>query len=507
MTPAGRPTVAVIGAGIAGLAAAWELARASPGAGVPSPEVHVFERDLRPGGVLRSAPFGGRTLDLAADGFTSRRPEAVTLCEELGIGDELVPAAATGGSVLARGRLRPLPAGLVSGVPTRWWPLACSGVLGPLESLRVARDLVVPHPGTRQVTGDRSVGEIVADRLGRPVVERLVDPVMGGGHAGSVDSLSAAAVEPVLIAASHQPGSLMHRVGRTRRAREWTGTPAVRPSGSWSLAGGTTRLVDRLVERLRAGGVAVHTGTAVEALVRDGHPATGGRPQGGPRWRLVLAGPDEVGTGEGTFTADAVVCALPATATATLLALHAPVAAGLLTTVEYASVSTVTVSVPVSAMRRPLSGAGFVVPQATTIDGRPALITGCTYLTHKWPHLAVADAELLRISVGRAGDLRPAVLDDDELAAAAFAQCAGVLSLTGPPSLAMVTRWDRGCPQYQVGHLVRVAEVDKAVAAVGGLAVAGAATRGVDIPACIGSGREAGRRVLRSLTADGSQVR
>jgi len=338
-------------------------------------------------------------------------------------------------------------------------------------------------------------------------VERLVDPVMGGGHAGSVDSLSAAAVEPVLIAASHQPGSLMHRVGRTRRAREWTGTPAVRPSGSWSLAGGTTRLVDRLVERLRAGGVAVHTGTAVEALVRDGHPATGGRPQGGPRWRLVLAGPDEVGTGEGTFTADAVVCALPATATATLLALHAPVAAGLLTTVEYASVSTVTVSVPVSAMRRPLSGAGFVVPQATTIDGRPALITGCTYLTHKWPHLAVADAELLRISVGRAGDLRPAVLDDDELAAAAFAQCAGVLSLTGPPSLAMVTRWDRGCPQYQVGHLVRVAEVDKAVAAVGGLAVAGAATRGVDIPACIGSGREAGRRVLRSLTADGSQVR
>ena len=216
MTAGHRPTIAVVGAGIAGLAAAWELVVAADRAGTPAPIVLVLESGRRIGGKLRAAEFAGRTVDVAADAFLSRRPEAAELCDELGLDDQLVPVGASGASIWARGRLRAMPAGLNLGVPTRWWPLVRSGILSPAESLAVARDLVIPHRRGREAFGDRSVGEIVGERLGRPVVDRLVDPLIGGINAGGVDDLSAAATMPVLIAAALQPGSLMHRLGGVR---------------------------------------------------------------------------------------------------------------------------------------------------------------------------------------------------------------------------------------------------------------------------------------------------
>ncbi|MHB1712954.1 MAG: FAD-dependent oxidoreductase, partial [Acidimicrobiales bacterium] len=141
-----RPVIAVVGAGIAGLAAAWELVAGSDRPGRDgSPIVHILEAGDRTGGKLDSAEFGGRAVDTAADAFLGRRPEATGLCAELGLGDQLVPVGTTGASILARGRLRRMPTGVQLGVPTQWWPLARSGLLGPVESLRVAKDLVVPH--------------------------------------------------------------------------------------------------------------------------------------------------------------------------------------------------------------------------------------------------------------------------------------------------------------------------------------------------------------------------
>jgi oxygen-dependent protoporphyrinogen oxidase len=516
-----RPTVAVVGGGIAGLAAAWELMVGSERDGTPIPEVHVFEADDRLGGKLRSAAFAGREVDLAADAFLGRRPEATELCHEIGVADQLVPVGATGASIWARGRLRAMPDGLNLGVPTRWLPLARSGILGPLESLRVARDVALPHFATANVMGDRSVGEIVVERLGRPIVDRLVDPLVGGINAGSVDDLSAAATFPALIAAAHQPGSFMHRLGRARSPQPITsGGPDGAPP-FWSLAGTTASLADRLAAALEERGVRIHTGTRVDAI-DGGRPGVVGRGPGRGRWSLVLAPEDgaahdngppvnghadaalasgSAANGIGSLVVDGVVIAVPATEAAVLLAPYAPVAAGMLSVIDYASVAVVTLSLPANSFGVELSGTGFLVPRTSIIDDRPALVTGCTYLGRKWPHLARPDEELIRASVGRFGDERHQQLDDDELQASVRGELATILGLHNTPLATRVTRWEKAFPQYRPGHLLRVAKIEEDLAGLDGIALAGAALRGVGIPACIGSGRAAARRVLASVSA------
>jgi protoporphyrinogen/coproporphyrinogen III oxidase len=498
-----RPAVAVVGGGIAGLAAAWELVAGSDHQGRGGPIVHVFESDNRIGGKLRSAEFAGRTVDLAADAFLARRPEATELCDELGLSDELVPVGATGASIWARRRLRAMPDGLNLGVPTQWWPLALSGILSPIESLRVSRDVVLPRFGTTGLIGDRSVGEIVGDKLGRPVVDRLVDPLIGGIHAGWVDELSAAATFPLLIAAARQPGSFMHRMGHARSAPPSASGPVEAGPPFWSLSGSTADLVDRLAAALGDRGVGIHVGAPVEAI-EDGRPGAAGR----SRWILSIGGTGGAGhraegpVEGGSLEVDAVVLAVPAPEAAVLLAPHAPVAAGMLSTIEYASVAVVTMSLPAGTIRAPLTGTGFLVPRTSVIDGRAALITGCTYLGRKWPHLARPGDELLRASVGRFGDDRHRQLDDDELGASVFGELAAMVGIDGTRLETRVTRWDRSFPQYAVGHLIRVGAIEQDVAELGGVAVAGAAFSGVGIPACIGSGRAAARRVLASVTGE-----
>lgn len=512
-SPGPRPVVAVVGGGIAGLAAAWELVTAGAG-GDSGPEVHVFEASDRTGGKMRTAEFAGRRVDLAADGFLARRPEATDLCAELGLEDTLVPVGASGASIWARGRLRMMPDGLNLGVPTRWWPLFRSGILSPVESIGVAKDLVKPHLRTGMTFGDRSVGRIVGDRLGRPVVERMVDPLVGGIQAGGVDELSAAATFPVLIAASDQPGSLMRALGRVMRrpspssASSAPAPPATSPA-FWSLPDGTASLAELLAAELQRRGVVVHTSTPVESV-----EWTGDRGPGPSRWQLTLGRTASAGTVDGNGSgpgtvggdrtadgpeADGLVLAVPAREAAVLLAPHAPVAAGMLSTIEYASVAVVTLALPPGAVTAPLRGTGFLVPRTSTIDGRPSLITGVTYLSRKWPNLSRPDDELIRASVGRYGDERHALMDDAELTASVLGELDALLGVRHPPLHASVTRWQDALPQYEVGHLLRVGRIDQDVAGLGAVGIAGATLRGVGIPACIGSGRAAAQRVLASL--------
>jgi oxygen-dependent protoporphyrinogen oxidase len=486
-----RPVVAVVGGGIAGLAAAWELVTGDPGGGV-TPEVHLLDPGGRVGGWLRSAEFAGRTVDLAADAFVARRPEATDLCAELGLTEQLVPPAAAGASVWARDRLRPMPDGLNLGVPTRWWPLARSGILTAAESLRVAIDLVQPHFGTNGVIGDRAVGAIVGPRLGRPVVERLVDPLVGGINAGDVDELSAAAAFPYLLAASLQPGSLMRQLGRGLRNGAKP-APAERPPLFWSLRTGTAGLTGRLSAELERRGVRIRTGVSLEAV---GSRAPGGMAGGGTGpWRLHLrADRPEV------FDADGVVLAVPAGVAAGLLAGLTTEVAALLGTIDYASVAVLTIALPETSVPSPIYGTGFLVPRTGTLDGARPLVTAATYLGRKWPHLARRGDELVRVSVGRREDERHQSLDDDELLEAVLLELAHLLGVRDRPIDWMVTRFDRAFPQYRVGHLIRVARIEQGVAELGGMELAGAAYRGVGIPACIGSGRDAGRRLLGFLS-------
>jgi oxygen-dependent protoporphyrinogen oxidase len=479
------PTVAVVGAGIAGLAAAWELITGPGEAGRP-PNVHVFDSAGLVGGKLRSAHFAGRTVDVAADAFLARRPEATELCQELGLTGRLVPVGAAGASIWARGRLRAMPPGLNLGVPTRWWPLARSGILSAGESARVARDLVAPRPRPPTDAGDRSVGDIVSRRLGRPVVERLVDPLVGGINAGGVDHLSAAATFPLLMATSRQPGSLIRHL-RQAATPPQVSTPTAAGPVFWSLPDSTAGLARSLTDELVRRGVSIHLRTPVEAI-------GSGSPTGTGRWRLEFGA-----SGPPPLPVDGVVLAVPAPDTAGLLAPHAPDAADLLRTIAYASVAVVTLSIPSEAVGGPLVGTGALVPRTSVFDGRPALITGCTYLGRKWPHLGRPGDELIRVSVGRFGDTRHMDLDDEALTAVAVSELGHLIGLRTGPREAMVTRWDSSFPQYDVGHLVKVEAIDRAVATLHGLALAGAAYRGVGIPACIGSGRAAARAVLAAV--------
>jgi oxygen-dependent protoporphyrinogen oxidase len=406
--------------------------------------------------------------------------------------------------------------------------MARSGILGPVESLRLAGDLVSRHPAAASDgkdhsagdLGDRSVSDLVGPRLGRQVVDRLADPLIGGIHAGGVDHLSAAATHPGLLEASRAKGSLMRALGRGLAASatapaapsitgstalpDETATPSdgssaappgAPPNGTpagpapvfWSLAQGTAGLVTRLAAQLSSRGVTIRTGVTVDGLV----PAAG---RSGHRWKLSL--------GDGTTLAvDGVVVAVPAPRAASLLTDLAPQAAAHLAAIEYASVAVVTLALPPDALRQPLYGTGFLVPRSTRIGGRAALMTGCTYLSQKWPHLARPQDHLLRVSVGRFGDERPADVDDRELAATAVDELTHILDLRGEPSEWSVTRWPGAFPQYRVGHLDRVAEIDRGLGALPALALAGAAYRGVGIPACIGSGRAAARLVLDSLAS------
>jgi oxygen-dependent protoporphyrinogen oxidase len=515
-----RPlTVAVVGGGITGLVAAWELTGGDDGPGPDTPSVVVLEATDRLGGKLRTVEFDGRPVDQGPDGFLGRRAEAVALCRAIGLGDDLMPIAASGAEVWARGRRRVLPSGLAMGIPTRFLPTARSGILGPLGTLRLFRDLAAPRRDVRGPLGDRAIGPLVARKLGHRVVDRLVDPLIGGIHAGGVADMSTAAVFPLLLAVAQR------RTGFMRSLRQATATaarmeaerrteageeedPAAGPA-FWSLRNGMGSLVDRLAEVLDERGVTVRTNSPVELLDEHGGP--------GSPWVLHTA--------EGPVVADGVVLAVPAGPAAELLTSHDGNAAALLRGIDHASVAIVTFEYPEEQVPAGLIGTGLLVPRGTVLppsgrvsdggDGgasdrgsghgggsdadRTCLVTACSYLSTKWPHLSRPGQFLVRASVGRFGDARPAALDDDALIARVRAELGVLLGIHGEPTAATVQRWHDALPQYRVHHLLRVTGIESAVAELPSLAVAGAAYRGVGIAACVASGRSAGRAVLDSV--------
>jgi protoporphyrinogen/coproporphyrinogen III oxidase len=480
--------VVVVGGGISGLATAWELSGGHS-------QVIVIESASRLGGALDSAKFGGRIVDTGPDGFLGRRPEALDLCHEIGLGDALVPIAGRGAGVWARGRIRPLPAGLALGIPTRFWPAARSGILGVRGQLGLARDVLLPRPDVRGPIGDRSIGPLVARKLGKRVADRLVDPLIGGIHAGSVDDMSAAATYPPLLVAAQKRGSLM----RALRAE----VPAPAPSDDapplfWALHEGMASLIEQLRVALVTRGVEIRCDTTVQHLERS--ELREGGSSSSSRWNIVtgdltqgVAGP----TSGGSIEADAIVLAVPAPVAASLLEPHDDEAAGLLGGISYASVTLVTFRVSLEAPAAPLAGTGFLVPRrsAPPAGGDAWAVTAVTYLSEKWPYLMTEGEVLLRASLGRYGDNRADEWSDEEVVGRAWSELGALMGLGGEPLEARVTRWPRAFPQYRVHHLMRTAGIEAAVARIGGIAVAGSAYRGVGIPACIASGRAAARAI------------
>jgi oxygen-dependent protoporphyrinogen oxidase len=495
----------VIGGGIAGLSAAWELTCAAPGT-----RVVVLEADDRLGGKLRTGEIGGRAVDLGPDAFLARRPEAVALCHELGLGDELVSPGARGAFVWARGQLRALPAGLALGVPTRLYPLARSGILSPVGVGRAAVDLLSWSPRRRAPAHDGPdlpVADITRRRLGRQVTERLVDPLIGGIHAGDTTQMSTAAVFPALLEAAARPGSLMRALRPAANTAANTSTPTAptthghlgvpdgEPPVFYTVRGGLARLVESLASSLRARGVEVRRRTPAEHLARRGAPGDSvGGDDAAARWA--------VRTAADTVDCDAVVIATPAGTAAALLGPVDHTIATMLEKIAYSHVTLVTMRFPAAGVERALEGTGFLVPAAAG-----CLITACTWLTSKWPELQRPGDVLLRASTGRFGDDRASAMSDDEIVERVLEELGPMLGLRAGPTESIVTRWTGAFPQYAVGHVERVRSIEDSVARVPALALAGAALHGVGIPACIASGRQAARTVLGASVLTGHATR
>jgi len=443
--------VVVVGGGISGLAAALEARALRPDA-----EVVVLEASGRLGGKVARSEVGGIQVDEGADSMLTRVPDGLALATAAGLHDELVHPAAGQASVWSRGRLRDLPAGTLLGLPTDLAALARSELLSARGLARVPLDLVLPGS---PVDEDVSVGDLVARRFGREVVDRLVDPLLGGVYAGRADLLSLRATLPQLVAAAGRHRSLLLAAREARAATPPTDGPLFA-----SLPGGLGRLPEQLA---LVSGADVRLRTTVRALDRT--------PTG---WRLTTGNAAD----PGRLDADAVVLAVPAGPAGRLLQGLAPAV-----DVDYASVAIVTL---VLDGPTPGRGSGYLVP---AVEGRTT--KAVTFTSRKWAHLAGPRA-VVRASVGRYGEAEDLQREDADLVATVLAELAQAV---GPlPSLAAsrVTRWGGGLPQYAVGHLDRVRRTREAVARHPGLAVAGAAYDGVGVPACARSGREAARTAV-----------
>jgi oxygen-dependent protoporphyrinogen oxidase len=473
VTPDASLHVAVIGGGIAGLAAARAL-EAMPGV-----RVTVLEGAAAVGGKLRVSDVGGVPVDDGAEQVLVRRPEGRDLAIAVGLGADLVHPAASGAGVWSRGALRALPAGTVMGVPAGLRSLARGDLLTRRERARVALDRWLPG---EPLSDDVSVGSHVARRMGRAVVDRLVEPLLGGVWAGRADSLSLAATVPQLWNALREERSLL---AAARRAQPTPSAAAGPPFAS--LRGGLGRLPGAVLADLqRSPAVTVRTSTTVRELRRT--------PSG---WEITV-GPTP---SPEILTADAVVVAVPARAASRLLAADVPSAAAELAEVDYASVGLITLAFRRSHVGPLPAGTGFLVPP---VEGR--LAKAATFASAKWGWYAetAPDLVLVRLSVGRHGDEADLQRDDADLVDGVRRDLASMAGVSAAPVDARVTRWGGALPQYAVGHLDRVARLRAAVAAVPGLAVCGAAYDGVGVPACIASGQRAAAEVLARLPLPGT---
>ncbi|MEU9290977.1 protoporphyrinogen oxidase [Streptomyces sp. NPDC048275] len=451
---AGAGHVVVIGAGIAGLAAAHRLLDRGM-------RVTVLEASDRVGGKLLPGEIAGVRVDLGAESMLARRPEAVALAREVGLADRLQPPATASASLWTRGTLRPMPKGHVMGVPGT--ASALSGVLSDEGLRRIERDADLPRT---EVGDDVAVGEYVAARLGREVVDRLVEPLLGGVYAGDAYRISMRAAVPQLFEAAHRHDSLTEAV-REIQARA-AGAQQTGPV-FMGIAGGVGQLPLAVAESVHARGAEIVTGAPVTELRRTGGADS---PTG---WRVVAA--DRV------LHTDAVVLALPAPAAAALLRTEAPVAAAELAAVEYASMALVTLAYRRGEIALP-DGSGFLVPP---VDGHT--IKASTFASQKWGWIAEDNPDLLvlRTSVGRYGETEVLGRADADLVDVSRRDLREATGLAAEPVATRVTRWDDGLPQYPVGHHARVARVREHVGKLPGLAVCGAAYDGVGIPACIAS--------------------
>lgn len=474
--------VAVVGGGIAGLAAAHRLRQR----GAP---YLLFEAAGRLGGKILTEAVDGFVLDAGPDAFLSERRQVLELSAAVGLEDRLIGTndERAGTYVFSRGRLHCLPDGLVMMVPTRLLPFLASPLVSWPGKLRMALDLVLPP---RRDDADESLASFVRRRLGREALERIAEPLVAGIHAGDAETMSLKTCFPRFLEMERRHGSLIRGMLAARRRRA-AAAPA--PGGAEAPAPGRAGLRRTYFMSYRGGMGELPAAVAArleDDRVRRGCPvrrleAVAG-PGGRPRYRLLVEGAPPV-------EAAAVVLAIPADAAAALLAPLAPEVAATLGTIPFVSTATVSLAYRRADFPAPPAGFGFVVP---AVEGRRVM--GVTYTSIKWDfRVPDPDHVLLRAVVGGPAGRDLAEAAPERILEAVRAELADILGVTAPPRLARVYRWVRGWPQHTVGHLERMAAAEAALAArLPGVTLAGGSYRGHGIGLCIQSGWDAAERAL-----------
>jgi oxygen-dependent protoporphyrinogen oxidase len=453
----------IVGGGISGLSAAYEFVRRGW-------QIEVHEASNRWGGKIWSSPVGDRLVDAGPDAILARAEAGIGLCRELGLDDEIThPIAAKPAYLFIDDTLHLLPAGTVLGVPVDLSVLDQTDLITDHGRRQAARDLELPPP---DLNNDMPLGRLCRERLGNELTDRLIDPLIGGINASDIDQLSLRAAAPLLAKAVSDHGSLIRgiaalypNIGATLGSQQPVpeASSKSKPVGTrapvfFSLQAGIARLIERLVQELPEN--ALHLNSPIEH-VRQLDPE-----------------------------ADAIVVAVPAGAGARLLADVTP-ATKHLDGINYAGVSQVTVALP---GQTPLDAAGILFPR---VGG--TVLTASTWLSSKWPHYQQSDVALVRLTSGRFGDDRAARLDDETLTSTLLAELNGAFPIEVEPLATRVHRWPRALPQYEPGHLERVAEVRaELTAADRRIRLVGAAYDGIGIPACIAAARQAAVSLIES---------
>jgi len=468
----------IVGGGISGLATAFSLQEKATKAGLPI-RCTILESDTSWGGKIVTHRVGEMVTEAGPDSFLSQKQAALDLCVKLGLADQLVNTNETGkkACVLYKGQLHDLPEGLLSFVPKQLGSFFRSGLLTWTGLARMGLEIAVP-PGPS--TDDESLAAFLRRRFGVQAFERVLEPLMAGIYAGDAEHMSLRATFPRFFELEQQHGSIVRGMMAAKKAASQLSTVQPRRTMFVSLKNGLGDLVTALTNRLSQQGVELRVGTRVEALRVRSHELG--------RWMYDLILQDG-----SALSADGVVLATPAYASAELLRPLTPIAGGLLDMIPYVSTATVAMAFP-RTLTSAIEGFGFIVPRTEQRH-----VIAATWTSLKWPYRAPADQLLVRCYVGGVGREDILQLDDDALTVKVREELAVVCGIRVEPSYAEVNRWWKAMPQYTLGHLDRLAQLEAAVSRYPGLVLTGAGYRGVGIPDCIYHGAVAGERVVQDL--------
>jgi oxygen-dependent protoporphyrinogen oxidase len=460
--------VVVVGGGVTGLAAAHRVVELARERGRVV-DVTLLEARERLGGSIRTERVEGFLVESGPDSFLSEKPWALALCRRLGVEDRLVRTDDRYRKTFVwhGGRLHPLPEGFQLLAPTRFLPFVTSSLFSWPGKLRMALDLVLP----RGAANDESLGSFVRRRLGGEALERVAQPLVAGIYTADPDELSLAATMPRFLELERRQRSIVLAMWRASRKSVEKGTSGARWSLFVTFREGMEDLVTTPASCLPAGAAMVKR--RVTALDRhDG------------RWRITTAEGDR-------FDADVVIVAAEAHGAARLLRYVDPTITALLDEVPYSSAATVSFGWKRADIPHPLDGFGFVVPRSE----RRAILAG-TFSSVKYPGRAPEGHVLIRCFMGGALNAEVLAQDDTRLARAARRDLGDALGIVADPLVTRVARWPASMPQYPVGHLARVETIERRLANVPGVLLAGGAYRGVGIADCVRSAEAAADRAL-----------